>query len=203
MFRYPLFETIAVIDCQFQNIEFHQERINYAFKYYLNSESKFNLEDILKRENPISNGLIRCKVEYNSNEYNIRFYHYSPKTIRRLQTVYTNHFDYRFKYSDRRKLESLKSAMPDTDEIIIINNGFVSDCTIGNLLFLKQGTWYSSDKYLLKGTQLSKLIQQNKVILTEIRAENLLDYEQVMMINALNPFDETRTIPVTSGLILR
>ncbi len=87
--------------------------------------------------------------------------------------------------------------------MIIINNGFVSDCSIGNLLFLKQKIWYSPQHYLLKGTQLTRLIEEKKVYLAEIRAENLFDYEQIMVINALNPFNSVRAVPMTSAHVFR
>ncbi len=110
-------------------------------------------------------------------------------------------FDYQFKYTDRLELEQLKQTA--CDEIILVNNGFISDCSIGNLLFLKQGKWYSPNHYLLKGTQLSYLLHEQKISLADIPVEALFDYEQIMVINALNPFDLQRAAPITSGHILR
>ena len=124
----------------------------------------------------------------------MKYFPYVPKAIRTFQCVYVEGLDYRFKYSDRQCLEKLKTE--SADEVIIINNGFVSDCTIGNLLFLKQNQWYSSTHFLLKGTQLSYLLAQNQVCLTEISVADLSSFEKVMMINALNPFDEKRAISV-------
>ena len=80
------------------------------------------------------------------------------------------------------------------DEAVIIHDKKVTDCRIGNLIFFKDGIWYGSKNYLLKGTQLSRLLSENRVQLKEINADEIHQYEKVMMINAMNPFDESRAI---------
>ncbi|VTU07166.1 Branched-chain amino acid aminotransferase/4-amino-4-deoxychorismate lyase [Actinobacillus indolicus] len=201
MCQYPLFETIAIIDGKIQNIFYHQQRMNNAFIYYFKHENSFELLDIIKVPEAYQKGLVRCRIDYNTKEYQIKFFNYIPKTIRTFQCVYVENFDYQFKYTDRLELEKLKQTA--CDEIILVNNGFISDCSIGNLLFLKQGKWYSPNHYLLKGTQLSYLLHEQKISLADIPVEALFDYEQIMVINALNPFDLQRAVPITSGHILR
>lgn len=200
MSQYPLFETIAVIDGKFQNLAFHQERVEKAFSDYFHQSCTFFLNQI-DVPKLYSSGFYRCRIDYNEKTFEVHFYDYTPREIHQFQCVYTENLDYTFKYTDRKRLEILKNLK--TDEVIIINNGFVSDCTIGNLLFLKKEKWYSSNHYLLKGTQLSRLLLEGKIELVDIRAEQLFDYEKVMMINALNPFNEERAISITSGSILR
>ena len=198
MCQFPLFETLAIIDGKYQNVFFHQQRIDFAFKHYLKTETTLFIEQI---EIPIQyhNGFFRCRIDYNHQTFNIGFYAYQPKEIKTFQCVYVEDFDYQFKYSDRKVLEKLDNKK--CDEVIIINNDKVSDCKIGNLLFLKQNKWYSPKDYLLKGTQLSYLIEQNKIQLVEIKAEDLFTYEKIMWINALNPFDPARAIPINMETI--
>lgn len=102
-------------------------------------------------------------------------------------------WDYHLKFSDRKRFDLL--PILQNEEVIILNNGYVSDCSIGNLLFLKQGIWYSPQHYLLKGTQLSKLLDEGKVVLAKIAKQDLHQYEKIMLINALNPFEEPRALP--------
>lgn len=198
MCHYPLFETLAVNNGKFQQLTYHQARVNSSFTHFFKCDTTLNLAEI-----PIpmeySQGFYRCRIDYNTEGYQIGFYTYTPKKITRFACVNTENLDYQFKYSDRKRLEKLKNLQ--SDEVIIINNGFVSDCTIGNLLFLKNGRWYSPMHYLLKGTQLAALLDQKQVELVAISAENLFDYEKIMLINALNPFDERRAIPIASGII--
>lgn len=194
--EFPLFETIAVIDRQFQQLAYHQQRMDKAMQGYFGVENPFKLAEILAIPDDLSEGLVRCKVAYNERDFHVQFFAYQPREIRSFHLVHSENLDYRFKYSDRRQLDALKNA--HCDEVIIIHHGFVSDCTIGNLLFLKQGMWYSPTHYLLKGTQLTQLIEQGKVTLVEIREQDLPAYEQIMLINALNPFDPARAVPISA-----
>ncbi|KDD79369.1 aminotransferase class IV family protein [Glaesserella parasuis] len=201
MCQYPLFETVAIIDGKIQNIFYHQQRMNNAFIYYFKHENSFELLDIIKVPEAYQKGLVRCRIDYNTKEHQVQFFHYIPKAIKNFQCVYVENFDYQFKYTDRVELDKLKQTAGD--EIILVNNGFISDCSIGNLLFLKQGKWYSPNHYLLKGTQLSYLLDEQKISLIDIPVEALFDYEQIMVINALNPFDLQRAVPITSDRIFR
>lgn len=202
MCQFPLFETLAVRDGKFQNLIFHQQRVNNAFQHFFRSKCILNLAEIAI---PIEfqQGFFRCRIDYSQSDFIVSFYPYQPRKIERFQLVYTDNLDYQFKYSDRKRLNFQEKLSPQlADEVIIINNGFVSDCSIGNLLFYKKGKWFSPQHYLLKGTQLSYLLDQNKVTLLPIKAEEIFSFEQIMLINALNPFDLTRAIPISASSIL-
>ncbi|MDG6882452.1 Branched-chain amino acid aminotransferase/4-amino-4-deoxychorismate lyase [Phocoenobacter uteri] len=199
MCQYPLFETLAIIDGKIQNIEFHQQRLDYAMKNYFHSNQAVTFLSKFAIPTQFQQGLVRCRLDYNASDFEVNFYPYNSKKIQTFQCIYTQDLDYQFKYADRQKLDNLKNS--NCDEIIIINNGFISDCTIGNLLFLKENQWYCSNHYLLKGTQLSSLISQQKVQLIEIKCEDIFGFEKIMMINALNPFDENRTVLISKDTI--
>lgn len=194
MSLYPIFETLSIIDGVVQNIEYHQARFENTIRTFFNKTPDIQLSGLINPPKEYCSGKIRCRIDYNHEAFEVKYFPYVPKVIRTFQCVYVEGLDYHFKYSDRQCLEKLKTE--SADEVIIINNGFVSDCTIGNLLFLKQNQWYSSTHFLLKGTQLSYLLAQNQVCLTEISVADLSSFEKVMMINALNPFDEKRAISV-------
>lgn len=200
MYQYPLFETLAIENGKILNLSYHQERVIRSFLNYFRIKPNLNLTELIIPE-IYQTGFFRCRLDYNAEHYTLMFSSYLRRDVRQFQCVYTRNLDYRFKYANRKRLEQLKNLQ--TDEVIIINNGYVSDCTIGNLLFLKQGKWYSPADYLLKGTQLSALLAQGAVFLTRIRPEELWDYEALMHINALNPFSVERAVVITSESILR
>ncbi|WGE35124.1 aminotransferase class IV family protein [Actinobacillus genomosp. 1] len=196
MCRFPLFETISVIDGEPQNLAYHQQRFESTINQYFHTQPQQQLADMICVPDEFQQGSVRCRIDYNASEFQQQFSLYSPRKINSFQCVYTEDLDYRFKYSDRKRLDSLKTLQ--ADEVIIINNGKVSDCTIGNLLFLKQGQWFSSQDYLLKGTQLTKLVETGIVELVQITQQDLSQYEQIMMVNALNPFDLQRALPISA-----
>ena len=177
MSQFPVFETIAILDGIPQNLAFHQVRMDNAIEKLFKQTSVFNLAEIIQVPERYQNGLVRCRIDYNQQDYHIIFSIYQKREI--------------FKYSNRENFDLIKI---EKDEAIIIQNGKVTDCRVGNLLFLKNNIWYSPKDYLLKGTQLSYLLSQNKIKLVEIKIEDLHQYEKIMMINAMNPFDESRAI---------
>lgn len=194
MCQFPLFETLAIIDGEIQNLAYHQARYSDACQNYLNSKAVLDFAQIIDVPMEYQQGLVRCKVEYSEKAYHVQFFPYSAKKIEFFSIAQCENLDYRFKYSDRSMFADL--PMTDNSEVIIVNNGKVSDCTIGNLLFLKQGKWFSPQDYLLKGTQLSRLLDEKRVEFCEISLVNLRDFEQVMLINALNPFDPKRALSI-------
>lgn len=194
MCQYPLFETISVIDGQVQNLSYHQQRFKQAVNEFFGCEPDFCLAEILIVPAEFQKGKVRCRINYNATQFEVKFYPYQPKQITQFRCIEVENWDYHLKFCDRKQFDLLNILQ--NEEVVIINNGKVSDCSIGNLLFLKEGIWYSPQDYLLKGTQLTALLEQNKVVLTQIRKEDLKAYESVMMINALNPFDEKRAIPI-------
>lgn len=191
MSRFPVFETIAIIDGIPQNLSFHQARMDNTIEKLFQKTSVFNLEEIIQVPTEYQNGLIKCRIDYNQQDFNIIFSAYQRREIKNYQCIYLDKLNYTFKYTNRTIFENIKI---EKDEAIIIQNGKITDCRIGNLLFLKNNIWYSSKDYLLKGTQLSNLLSKNRIELAEIRVDDLHQYEEVMMINAMNPFDEGRAI---------
>lgn len=191
MSLFPVFETIAIIDGIPQNLAFHQARMDNTIEKLFQQVSIFNLEEIIQVPTEYQNGLIKCRIDYNQQDFNIIFSAYQRREIKNYQCIYLDKLNYTFKYTNRTIFENLNI---EKDEAIIIQNGKITDCRIGNLLFLKNNIWYSSKDYLLKGTQLSNLLSKNRIELAEIRVDDLHQYEKVMMINAMNPFDESRAI---------
>ncbi|WP_338125552.1 aminotransferase class IV family protein [Haemophilus paraphrohaemolyticus] len=186
-----MFETIAIIDGIPQNLAFHQARMDNTIEKLFQKTSVFNLEEIIQVPTEYQNGLIKCRIDYNQQDFNIIFSDYQRREIRNYQCVYLDNLDYTLKYTNRTIFEDINMIK---DEAVIIHDKKVTDCRIGNLIFFKDGIWYGSKNYLLKGTQLSRLLSENRVQLKEINADEIHQYEKVMMINAMNPFDESRAI---------
>ena len=196
MSLFPLFETIAIIDGKPQNLAYHQARFEHAMRNYFQIEPKLQLAEVIKVPAEHLQGLVRCRMDYSAHHFELTFFPYQPRQIKTLQCVYVDEIDYRFKYSDRSQLEALKNDQ--SDEVVIVHQGYVSDCTIGNLLFFKAGRWYCSEDYLLKGTQLSKLLDEQKVELIKLPISDLFRYEKVMIINALNSFENGQILPISN-----
>ena len=73
----------------------------------------------------------------------------------------------------------------DCSDILIVKNGFITDTSFSNIIFLKCGRWYTPNTPLLKGTKRAKLLDLGLINERSIRPEEMGNYEKVGLINAM------------------
>ena len=191
MSNFPLFETLCFEKGQLQNLCLHQQRMNKSLiEYYGSNSSLIDLEKISKTHNEFlnldPNKVFRCRIDYNNQDYQLQIHHYNRKHYKTFQTVICDDIDYHLKYSNRDQLNTLLAKKGNCDEIIIIKNGYVTDCSIGNLIFKKENQWFTPNTPLLHGTQRTKLLAENKIIETTIQVNDIATFDEIRLINALN-----------------
>ena len=188
---FPLFETLAVKDGQILNIEYHQARYERSLHaYYAHQRIQiFDLAQMLQIPSACHQGLFRCRLDYNHQLVQAAYYPYQQRHLRRFKPIICNDIDYHLKYSNREQLNVLFAQRGEYAEIMIIKDGKITDCSIGNLIFKKENQWFTPDSPLLTGTQREKLLAEGKIIECPIRIEELPQFSEVRLINALNPLE--------------
>ena len=142
-------------------------------------------------------GLYKFRLVYDlENNFKTQMLPYVISEIDDFELVTDDNLDYQFKYLDRKNLDLLKQK-PQADEVIILQNGNVTDTSFSNLLFLKDKTWYTPETYLLNGVQRQHLLKQNQIKSTAISVDNILEFSHFQIINALNDFDENFIYPIS------
>lgn len=193
--KYPLFETIAIEDAIIQRLELHQQRYEKSLhQFYCNLAPKDlqiqSLENLIHIPTALKvtkdATLIRCRIRYNNQECVVEYFPYERKNYQSFKPIICDEIDYRLKFSDRTLLNQLLAQRGDCDEIIIIKQGCVTDCSIGNLIFRRGTQWFTPDTPLFEGTQRACLISQNRIQVCRIRLEDLGQFEEIRIINALN-----------------
>ncbi|KGQ36877.1 aminotransferase class IV family protein [Gallibacterium genomosp. 1] len=191
--NFLLFETLCIEKGQVQNLALHQQRYENSLReFYADQPYKiFSLTKILQKNTALwvnnQSPIIRCRIDYNATQYRLQCFPYQRKNYQRFQPVICDDIDYHLKYSDRAIFNELLKQKGDCDEIMIIKNGKVTDCSIGNLVLRQGSQWFTPDSPLLIGTQRTKLLQENKIIEIKISISDLPLYEEIRLINALNP----------------
>ncbi|MEO0339546.1 MAG: aminotransferase class IV, partial [Bacteroidota bacterium] len=66
-----------------------------------------------------------------------------------------------------------------------IKDGWVTDSYYANLAFLKEDKWFTPEYPLLHGTKRAFLIDQKKIVPSKIRVEDIPQFSQAALINAL------------------
>jgi 4-amino-4-deoxychorismate lyase len=179
-----LLETIKIEEGEIHNLSYHQARCTKS------RQKLFKCSDILDLSTIIDapkTGLYRCRILYAETLHSIEYIPYAPKKIETLKIVPSN-IEYSFKYANRDALNALLETNNDVDEVIIEKNGLLTDTTLSNIAFFDGTKWFTPEKPLLEGTMRAKLIDEGFLQTKEIRQNELSDYSQVALINAMLGF---------------
>ena len=178
-----LLETISLKNGQLQNIAYHNQRFNESRRNIFGNIEVKNLSDLIKIPHECKKEDFRCRVIYEDEIESISFIKYQQKAIKKLKIVDIGNWGYPHKYADRSFLNNLLAENQDIDEVIMTKNGFITDCTIANLVFYDGRNWFTPSTPLLQGTKRSQLLDKGLITEREIRVEDISQYEGVCLIN--------------------
>jgi 4-amino-4-deoxychorismate lyase len=198
-----LFETIKVVNKKPLNISFHNERMNRSRHELFGLNSELNLTEQIEIPGDISKEVYRCKVIYSDTIKDIEFRKHTPRKITRLRLVVNDEISYSYKYLDRKPLEDLtrENCRSESEDILIIKNGRVTDTSYSNVILLDGKDWHTPKFPLLRGTKRAKLIYEKRILEKDILLEDLMNYEKIILINAMLDFDLNKSYPIRDFII--
>lgn len=182
-------ETIKAVDGKVFHMSYHQARYESVLK-------EFCIEDIENLElhvNPPQYGIYRCRLTYDlsmePHVINVTYHEYKKREISSLKLIFNNDIDYAVKSTDRTEIDKLFCKRDEGDDILIIKDLHVSDTSIANIAFLKNGEWITPKNPLLKGTTRARLIDEGKLSEADIKVQDLRSFSKVALLNAMIDFD--------------
>jgi len=192
-------EVIKVVDGKFSNIDMHKKRIHHTSEYFFGRPTFINF-DTLTIPDELRQGVVKCRIVYNTAVQEVTFAPYSIRPIKTVKSVECDNIDYGYKYEDRSILNSLFEERGICDDILIIKNGLVSDTSYANVVFKDHdGLLYTPAIPLLPGTKRARLVSDKVISERDIALEDIHLYEGFYIINAMieledNVFIKTRDI---------
>lgn len=183
-------ESIAVQDGIYQLLNWHQQRIDQTFEQFYTGRTPFDLSKVLPDiQEP---GLVKLRFVYDKDAYEIAHERYTNRSIQSLKIIHTEALDYRFKYQDRKALDELYKMRGEADDILICQGDRPTDCYYANVCLFDGSKWYTSTSYLLNGVMRQYLLSQNLIKEIPLTLADLDKFEEISLINALNPLGEIR-----------
>jgi 4-amino-4-deoxychorismate lyase len=182
-----LLESIKVLNGKVYNVTLHEQRANRSRIMLFGIEIPLYLRKSIVVPEEFKKGLVKCRVIYDENIEAVSFSTYDKRKINSAKVIYVDNVLYDHKYVIRKELDDLYAKREEHDEIIIIKNGMVTDAYYFNLVFEKEGKYFTSDTPLLHGIQRERLILSQKVQEIPIHLDEISSYERVHFVNALNP----------------
>jgi len=185
---YPLFETICAANGRTERLEYHEERRIRALDELFHTTPKASLKEILAELSlPREEGkLFKVVVRYDAADCDVSVHSYVPKKINTLRMAESD-ADYSHKWTNREALTKLLSDDAH-EEVIIVKNGWVADATFANLVFKKEGKWFTPRHCLLKGTMRQYLLDKNQIEEIPIRSRDVGQFSHVRLINSMLRF---------------
>lgn len=191
-----LIESLKLKDGVIQHIAYHQNRLDRAMDELFPEAPKIDLARIISIPKNCRSGVYKIRVLYGRSVDKIEIEPYIFRKIQSLKIVHHESIDYHLKYSDRQILNELFALRGNCDDITIVKNGFVTDSFAANLLFFDGEKWLTPETPLLKGTKRQFLLERGIIYETEIKEEEIRNYQKVALINAMVDFEEMPEIPV-------
>ena len=198
-----LFETIKVINKKLLSVSLHNERMNRSRYELLGCKNELNLGELIEIPSDISKDVYKCKVIYSDTIKDVEFRMYAPRKIEQLRLAYCDEIDYSYKYLERTIFDELlrKNNCKENEDILIIKHGRVTDTSYSNIALFDGKEWYTPKFPLLKGTKRARLILDKRIIEKDIFAEDLINFEKIIMINAMLEFDMDKAHTMNNYII--
>jgi len=175
------FETIKCDDSDVYNIHYHEKRIANTIGKNIN---------LLEYIYPPNNHLLKCKVIYSEDEIiDVSFDLYNKRYLKTFKIVVDDTINYKYKYENRKHINSLFSQKDIADEIIIVKNNLITDTTIANIAILIDEQWYTPKTPLLLGTTRQRYIDNGKLKEKDIDTKMFKKATKIALLNAMIDFD--------------
>jgi 4-amino-4-deoxychorismate lyase len=184
-----LFETIKIKNGQIFNLDWHNRRFNKSQKELFNNSLPIDLKEFIS---PPKTGLHRCKIIYDTKVQSVEYFPYERKNFQDFKII-KSQLDYKYKYTNRLEFQKL---LKDHDEIIIEKNGLLTDTSIANIAFFDGKSWLTPAIPLLKGTTRARLIDEGFLKLSDIKKENIKDYSNFALMNAMIGFCIQKSVSI-------
>lgn len=177
-----LLETIRCLDGNVLHLNYHQKRMNLSCRILGYTDN------ISLHLNPPKLGLYRCRVVYEKEIEKIEYIPYIKKNISSFKLIHSD-ISYSLKYENRDEINNLYKQRGDSDEIIIVKNGLITDTSIANICFFNGKEWLTPKNPLLNGTTRQRLLDENKIKTADISYKEIKKYSKIALLNAMIDFD--------------
>lgn len=191
-----LIDTICYENGRFQRLDLHNERINRSRKDLFGIKDELQIKDYLSIPSALIADKVKCRITYGENIEKIDYERYEMKLIHSLKLINGDHIDYAYKYSDRSFLNDLFRLKENADDILIVKDGFITDTSYANIVFLKDGIWTTPSTPLLKGTRRESYLKSGEITISQLQPKDLNQFLEARIINAMISLEQSPIIQI-------
>jgi 4-amino-4-deoxychorismate lyase len=184
-----LFETIKCENRQLHNLYYHDNRVRWSRENLFGITDDFDFANTIKIPDWVGEGLYRCRVSYSEKIEKVEFFVYKFKHPKTIQLLENQSISYQFKFEDRVLFQDMIQKSKPADEVIITQNGLITDATYANIALFDGTKWVTPKSYLLWGTKRQYLLDNQLLTEDEIAVSELKKFKKIAFINAMRDLD--------------
>lgn len=187
-----LIESIRWEGHHWYNLKTHQARADRSRKELFGCADSLDLSAFLPEKPGDGTGTFKGRIEFGRSIYRIDILPYRKKEVRSLRLLHADHLHYEHKYADRSQINELFANRGKADDVLFVRDGLLCDTSYCNIALFDGNTWYTPSKPLLKGTMLSKLLEEGLLAESDIRPADLRHFRYLSPINSMIDLDRLR-----------
>ncbi len=184
------FESIKITDGQLFRIGNHQKRVNRTFIIHFPELKPFSVAEVLKNSELPSEGTFKIRISYDENETTTEIQPYTARKISTLKLVDINSLPSFFKSEMRDVIHEAVTRKEDCDDIIMVNNGLLTDTSYANIALFDGKGWCTPGKPFLYGSHRDFLLDNGEITEKDIPANEIFNYQKIRIFNGMVEFGE-------------
>lgn len=181
-------ETICLENEQAINLSYHNARLNETRKHFFGTVPEIYIDHSINTLGKQKR--TRCRITYAEQIIKIEYFDYNIRQIKKLKLTEADNLEYAYKYADRSVFDNLLKDRGESDDLIIVQNGMLTDTTFSNIALWDGNKWYTPAKPLLKGTKRQYLLDKGIITTKDIRADDITRYRNICLFNSMLHFGE-------------
>jgi len=192
-----LVETICIDSGKPRHLDYHNRRMNTTRAQLYERHDPIFLENYIDSAQ-VPSQLTKCRVMYNEEIIEVQYLPYTIHFIHSLRAIHVRETcRYDHKWTDREHLRAYYNQREDSDDILMIRSGLLTDTYYANVALSKDDLWYTPALPLLEGTARARLLDEKRLIPQDIALTDLDNYRAIRLFNAMIPFGEIE-LPIAS-----
>ncbi len=188
-------ESICVIDGDLPLLRYHQDRMDRTLRDHFQEIDATDLHAVRIPEQA-RHGWYKCRIHYTNSIQTVEWIPYSVRPIERLIVKEEDQLDYSYKYADRTAFQLLKNDLGDREDVLITQDGLLTDSSYSNILCFDGKDYWTPDTPLLEGTRRQFLLDQEKIKAATLSIESLPQFKFIQLINAMMGLEKGPRIPI-------
>ncbi len=204
---YPCIEAIEWLDGRAQRLEYHQRRVEAAFRCLFptvqpfdiaaelerfRSGEKLYIETAMHQNNSFfpQVGRYKLRLMFDDQLRNVECIEYHQRRVETLKLVEVHYATTSYKSSSRQPIDAAFAQRGNCDDVLLVRDGLLTDSSYANIALYDGHTWISPRIPLLYGTRRAYLIDHQLIVTDDIRVEDLPRFQRIRLFNALIGFGE-------------